>query len=142
LLTAGSALTVGSTLAGYAALAAGSLARPPSLSGAHTRLSLNENAFGCSARVVEAIRRGLTDLARYTESEAHALTAQIAAKEGVQPEQIVLGEVLPALGLQLGPARLADSLHQQGLGAPHSLNRLALVAAAAALRDSAFIDDT
>jgi histidinol-phosphate aminotransferase len=280
LLKAGSAMTVESTLAGNAGLAAASIARPASLSGPHTRLSLNENAFGCSARVVEAIRRNLTDLPRYTESEAHALSAQIAAKEGVLPEQIVLGEVLPALGLQLGleggpggqfiysqpgftdlvlaaqqtggtavgidlnerlendlpairdrvntntravfivnphnpsgtvtdnntlrsfvsevasrtlvivdeayleftdefaarslvdriragenvvvfrtfakiyglaalqlgyaiaPARLADSLRKQGLGAPHSLNRLSVVAAAAALRDSAFIDDT
>jgi histidinol-phosphate/aromatic aminotransferase/cobyric acid decarboxylase-like protein len=102
LLKAGSAVTVESTLAGNAGLAAASIAHPASLSGAHTRLSLNENAFGCSARVVEAIRRNLTDLPRYTESEAHALSAQIAVKEGVLPEQIVLGEVLPALGLQLG----------------------------------------
>jgi histidinol-phosphate aminotransferase len=51
---------------------------------------------------VEAIRRGLTDLARYTESDAQVLTTQIAAKEGVLPEQIVIGEVLPALGIQLG----------------------------------------
>jgi hypothetical protein len=80
LLKAGSAVTVESTLAGNAGLAAASIAHPASLSGAHTRLSLNENAFGCSARVVEAIRRNLTDLPRYTESEAHALSAQIAVK--------------------------------------------------------------
>lgn len=243
------------------------------------RLSLNENAFGCSALAIEAIRRELADLSRYTESEADALTAQIAAKEGVSANQIVLGEVLSALGVQLGldggaggeflysqpgftelvlaaeqtggraiavglnsrlendlpafttrlnertravfivnphnpsgtvndndelrsfvraaarrtlviideayleytddfperslvdlvrtgenvvvfrtfakiyglaslqlgyaiaPVKLADSLHGRGLGAPHALNRLAVVAAAAALRDSAFIAD-
>ncbi len=66
------------------------------------RLSLNENAFGCSPHVVEAIRRSLVDLPRYTELEAQALTAQIAAKEGMHPEQIVLGAVLPALGVHLG----------------------------------------
>ena len=65
--------------------------------------------LGCSRLAVEAIRGGLTDLARYTELDAQTLTAHIAAKEGVLPEQIVLGEVLPTLGLQLGlkggPAR-------------------------------------
>lgn len=76
-------MSVRRTLIGNAGLAAASIARPASLSGAHTRLSLNENAFGCSEHAVEAIRRSLADLARYTESEAHALTAQIAAKEGV-----------------------------------------------------------
>jgi histidinol-phosphate aminotransferase len=65
------------------------------------RLSLNENALGCSPLAVEAIRRELTDLARYTESDSRLLTTQIAAKEGVLPEQIVIGEVLPALGIQL-----------------------------------------
>jgi histidinol-phosphate aminotransferase len=51
---------------------------------------------------VEAIQRDLADLPRYTESEAQALTSQIAAREGVPPNQIVLGEVLTALGVQLG----------------------------------------
>jgi histidinol-phosphate aminotransferase len=75
------------------------ISRPSS---AEARLSLNENAFGCSPLAIEAIRRELTNLTRYTESEADVLTAQIAAKEGVLASQIVLGEVLPALGVQLG----------------------------------------
>jgi histidinol-phosphate aminotransferase len=66
------------------------------------RLSLNENPSGCSPLAVEAIRHGLTNLGRYTESDAQTLTTQIAAKERVLPEQIVLGEILPALGIQLG----------------------------------------
>jgi histidinol-phosphate aminotransferase len=66
------------------------------------RLSLNENPFGCSPLAAEAIRSHLGGLNRYTEREAEALTAQIAAKESVAPEQIVLGEILPALGTQLG----------------------------------------
>jgi histidinol-phosphate aminotransferase len=244
------------------------------------RLSLNENAFGCSPHVAEAIQRSLVDLPRYTELDAQSLTAEIAAREGVHPQQIVLGAVLPALGVHLGlqggpggqfiysqpgftdlvlaaqqtggtavaidlnerlendlaairarvntntravfivnphnpsgtvtdnetlksfvsevarrtlvivdeayleftdefaartlvdraragenvvvfrtfdkmyglaalqfgyaiaPAGLADTLHKQGLGAPHSLNRLAVVAAGAALRDPAFVAET
>jgi histidinol-phosphate aminotransferase len=280
LLTAGSAITVGAGTNSVGSVLAGHVEPAVAGAAAHLRLSLNENAFGCSPRVVEAIQRNLTDLPRYTESEAQALTEQIAAKEGVSPGQIVLGEVLPALGVQLGlqggpggqfiysqpgftdlvlaaqqtggtavavdlndrlendlpairdrviastravfivnphnpsgtvtdnntlrsfvsevarrtlvivdeaylefteefsartlvdrtragdnvivfrtlakayglaalqlgyavaPVRLADSLHKQGLGAPHSLNRLAVVAATAALQDSAFINDT
>ena len=94
-------MLIGQDLAGGVGLSAQTV-RPATVPNAHVRLSLNENAFGCSPLAVEAIRRGLTDLARYTESDAQLLTAQIAAKEGVLPEQIVIGEVLPALGIQLG----------------------------------------
>jgi histidinol-phosphate aminotransferase len=68
------------------------------------RLSLNENAFGSSPRVAEAIRGSLQDLNRYTEHEAEELTSQIAALEDVTPEQVVLGEVLATLGIQLSVA--------------------------------------
>jgi histidinol-phosphate aminotransferase len=46
------------------------------------------------------------------------------------------------LGYAIAPTALADSLHRQGLGAPHTLNRLAVLAASAALRDTTFIDET
>ena len=65
------------------------------------RLSLNENPFGCSPAVTEAIRNNLAGLSRYTEGDAEQLKTQIAAKEGVSPQQVILGEVLPALGTQL-----------------------------------------
>jgi histidinol-phosphate aminotransferase len=68
------------------------------------RLSLNENPFGSSSLVAEAIRGSLGDLSRYTEREAEALTAQIAVREGVTPEHVVLGEILPALGIRLSVA--------------------------------------
>jgi histidinol-phosphate aminotransferase len=102
------------TLCSLAALSVSPRAALPQSSGAqaagavgvplHARLSLNENAFGCSPRVVEAISNSLGDLSRYTEREAEVLTAQIAAKEGVKPEQVLLGEVLAALGTQLSVA--------------------------------------
>lgn len=67
------------------------------------RLGLNENPLGPSPSVEEAIRQDLRDLHAYTtEEEAQALIRQIAAFEGVQPEQVVLGEILEQIGLQLG----------------------------------------
>lgn len=53
-----------------------------------------------------AIIKAASDLAPYvTAAESDALTAQIARAEGVEPSQIVLGEVLEALGLHLARAK-------------------------------------
>lgn len=65
------------------------------------RLSLNENPFGPSPRAVQAVRDGLSDLSRYTDVDAEALVSAIAAREGVAPRQVVLGDVLEALGREL-----------------------------------------
>jgi histidinol-phosphate aminotransferase len=70
------------------------------------RLSLNENSFGPSPRVAEAISRNLGDLHRYVEaSEVERLVRQIAELEQVSPDQIVVGEILEALGAQLAAQR-------------------------------------
>lgn len=66
------------------------------------RLTLNENPFGPSPRVVPALQSALTGLHRYTGEEAVELAALLAAKEGVAPEQIVLGDLLEGLGTQFG----------------------------------------
>lgn len=66
-----------------------------------TRLSLNENPFGPSSLAVNAIRNALTGIARYAGDDVHALEQQIADREGVSPDQIILGEILESLGLQL-----------------------------------------
>src|ERR1700704_5260326 len=66
-----------------------------------TRLSLNENPLGPSPLAVEAIQNALTEIARYASDDARALEQQIADREGVSPEQIILGEILDSLGLQL-----------------------------------------
>jgi histidinol-phosphate aminotransferase len=65
------------------------------------QLDLNENPFGPSPRAVEAIRRALVDLARYTRGEADDLQRQVAAFEGVAFEQVVLGDVLDAIVVHL-----------------------------------------
>lgn len=63
------------------------------------RLSFNENPFGPSPRVAEAIQRELTHLNRYAdESAAQQLAEQIAAHELLPVEQVVLGEILGLLG--------------------------------------------
>jgi histidinol-phosphate aminotransferase len=66
-----------------------------------TRLSLNENPLGPSPLAAEAIQNALTGIARYAGDDARALEQQIAKREGVSPDQIVLGEILDSLGLQL-----------------------------------------
>jgi histidinol-phosphate aminotransferase len=69
-----------------------------------TRLSLNENPLGPSPLAVAAIQNALTGIARYPGDDAHALERQIADREGVSPDQIILGEILDSLGLQLALA--------------------------------------
>ncbi|HEY0342150.1 MAG TPA: aminotransferase class I/II-fold pyridoxal phosphate-dependent enzyme, partial [Steroidobacteraceae bacterium] len=44
-------------------------------------------------------------------------------------------------GYALAPSALANTLRQRGVGASHGLNRLAVVAAGAALGDTRFIDE-
>src|SRR5258707_11091566 len=67
-----------------------------------TRLSLNENPFGPSPLAVEAIQNALSEIARYAGDDARALEQQIADREGVAPDQHILGELLDSVGLQLG----------------------------------------
>jgi histidinol-phosphate aminotransferase len=66
------------------------------------RLSLNENPYGPSPRVAEAIRREFDRLNRYADAKAaRQLAEQIAAHERVSVEQVVLGEILGLLGSYL-----------------------------------------
>jgi len=44
------------------------------------------------------------------------------------------------MGYAVAPKRLAASLKRNGVGAAHTLNRLALAAAAASLRDPGYVD--
>src|ERR1700704_2189240 len=65
------------------------------------RLSLNENPFGPSSFAVAAIRNQLGEVCRYSNDGASVLTQAIVAREDVSANQIVLGEILEALGLHL-----------------------------------------
>jgi histidinol-phosphate aminotransferase len=66
------------------------------------RLSLNENPLGPSPLVKQALEREFANLSRYTGREAEELVSTIAAQEHVPAEQILLGEILEPLGVQLG----------------------------------------
>ena len=68
-----------------------------------TRLCFNENPFGPSPFVAQAIARELSQANRYAdETTATAFAEQVAAYEQVSVEQVVLGEILGLLGLYLG----------------------------------------
>ncbi|HNC24285.1 MAG TPA: histidinol-phosphate transaminase [Opitutaceae bacterium] len=72
------------------------------------RLSLNENPLGPSPLATQAMIQHLQGgrASRYPYAETNELTNLLAAKEGVRPEQIVLGvgsgEVLETVGLHIG----------------------------------------
>lgn len=88
------------------AVSAAACATSPSAAPPIERLSLNENAYGPSPRVLQAIERNLDRLERYVDADELArLTGVISNLERVAPEQIVLGEILEPLGLQLAASR-------------------------------------
>lgn len=66
------------------------------------RLSLNENPFGPSPKVLAALRSQLPLVGRYgDDAPVQALLDRIAAMENLPREQIVLGEILGPLGVFL-----------------------------------------
>ncbi len=102
-------LSAGLTTAAAAALApvAGSAAAAAPSAAADTatdvlRLDLNESSYGPSPRVGPAVQRALVEAPRYVSAaQLQALQVQIATLEGVAPEQVIVGEVLEALGQHL-----------------------------------------
>lgn len=67
------------------------------------RLCFNENPFGPSSAVAQAIARELPRANRYADAAtAQAFAEQIAAYEQMPVDQVVLGEILGLLGLYLG----------------------------------------
>ena len=53
-------------------------------------LSSNENPYGPSPMAIEAMRNSVADVYRYTYPSVVALGEQIAAREGVAPEQVLI----------------------------------------------------
>lgn len=62
----------------------------PNLNDGLIRLSSNENAFGPSAKAVEAMQGELFYLGRYTDATVSVLAEKIAKQEGVSAEQVVI----------------------------------------------------
>ncbi|WP_159592702.1 pyridoxal phosphate-dependent aminotransferase [Chelativorans xinjiangense] len=61
------------------------------------RLGANENGFGPSPRVVEAMRAAAPEMWKYGDPESHDLRHTLAALHGVAPENIVVGEGIDGL---------------------------------------------
>ena len=62
----------------------------PNLNDGLIRLSSNENAFGPSAKAVEAMQGELYNLCRYADPTTSVLKEKIAKQEGVSVDQIVV----------------------------------------------------
>ena len=130
-----SGMALGASLFSVPAIAATSVSGTENL----IYLNLNENAFGPSPNVASAIQLELPKIYRYADAHAAQVFAeQIAAYERVPVEQVILGEILGALGLYLGsqgspggefiystPGYLAlvdAASHVGGVGVPVPLN--------------------
>jgi histidinol-phosphate aminotransferase len=61
------------------------------------RIGANESVFGPSPRAIEAMRREAADAWKYCDPENHDLKQALAAKHGVKPENIVVGEGIDGL---------------------------------------------
>src|SRR5262245_15736692 len=87
-------------LSGLPLLPASAGTKPLPSSSSIVRLSLNENPLGPAKKAKDEIRREMEQICRYPD-RVDALAKAIAARELVSDEQIILGDVLAPLGLQL-----------------------------------------
>jgi len=104
LKTSGLALGVGvaSSLVAIAEEPQAAPVAEPTSQGPLIRLSFNENPYGPSPRVAEAIQKESGRWNRYADvAAAEQLLEQIAAYERLPAEQVVLGEILGLLGTYL-----------------------------------------
>jgi histidinol-phosphate aminotransferase len=79
------------------------------------KLASNENPFGPSPRALAAMRGALEDVWLYPDGSGHVLKQKLAAKLGVQPAQITLGN-----GSNDVLVLLAEAFLKPGLEAIHS----------------------
>lgn len=72
------------------------------------KLASNENPLGTSPRALAAIRQALGELHRYPDGGGYALRRAIAARHGVELDQVILGNGSCELIEMLARAYLAD----------------------------------
>ncbi len=81
---------------------------PATVRSGPVRLSLNENPLGPSAAAIQAMQEKAAEVCRYALTDSRTFLTMLAEKEGVPPEQILVGsgsgEVLEAYGASLGSA--------------------------------------
>jgi histidinol-phosphate aminotransferase len=61
------------------------------------RIGANESVFGPSPRAIEAMRQAAAEAWKYCDPENHDLKQALAARHGVKPENIVVGEGIDGL---------------------------------------------
>jgi histidinol-phosphate aminotransferase len=61
------------------------------------RIGANESVFGPSPRAIEAMREAAAETWKYCDPENHDLKQALAAKHGIKPENIVVGEGIDGL---------------------------------------------
>mgnify|MGYP001168935735 CR=1 FL=1 len=65
------------------------------------KLASNENPLGLGEKAKAAIAQAAMDLGRYPDANGFALKAKLAARHGVKPEQITLGNGSNETSMQL-----------------------------------------
>ena len=55
------------------------------------KLASNENPLGPSPKALAAIRQSMVSLHRYPDGAGHLLTRKIASHNGIEPENVVIG---------------------------------------------------
>lgn len=61
------------------------------------RIGANENVFGPSPKVVQAMQESVKDVWKYGDPENHELKEGLAAHHGIAPENIIVGEGIDGL---------------------------------------------
>ena len=61
------------------------------------RIGANESVFGPSPRAIDAMRQAVAETWKYCDPENHDLKQALAARHGITPENIVLGEGIDGL---------------------------------------------
>jgi len=74
------------------------------------KLASNENPYGASPRAVAAMQRAISETWLYPDGSGHALKQKLAAKFGVEPSQITLGNGSNDLLVMLAEAFLQPGL--------------------------------
>src|SRR6187401_832483 len=74
------------------------------------KLASNENPFGASPQALAAMQRAIADTWLYPDGSGHVLKQKLAAKLGVSPDQITLGNGSNDLLVMLAEAFLAPGL--------------------------------
>ena len=87
-------------------------------------LASNESPFGASARVVTAITGAALQAHRYPDPLAGALRAELAARHGVHPDQILVGNGSDELIFLLAWAYLAQQGHAVCADPPYRIDEI------------------